>query len=978
MKNFHLPLFLQKLNKEIYLPSFFIKLNKKFYLPIILVLFVVISTIAFFSAHLFENKRTENIFSNIFSSAYSSIFGGNSSSDIDNTISSNQNSNNQSSNNTTSIYSSYTAPITTNKPITFGDANYTNSWWANGIRDYSSTRRMNIMTGNYGISIDPYNLKIEKLGSFSTHVSREYAGSSTDNTIISSLPSHSLSLYAKVGSDVYKSSVADDGRSIGGPSTYNYRNIEVGRITQRFDIVNFSMSNGSKDIDAKGHLEVQAFYDYFSLIYELMPTSALSNVQMSFKWTLPSGYTNIKWQNGTVGSRAVCVTNSAGKGFTFVAPLLTNGTPKISISENEITFSQNPVNFNAPQGSINPLCEPWGNRKGINIYVIPSNNANVSDANRFFSMETGGITVSAQQKTTLQTTKTFNTVQYVSERGVYEINLNATKPNYNSLADRQMLDRVMVNIKNNTNTAQKVPIVLWRQDGFGTNAWLGVENGSIPIMREATNGFNGQGIPTGDFVQVTKNYHSNSLNLGSVLYEGMWLRYTSYVDVPANTTVSYDYSIAYATWGGVNAVSHTQLCLAGWGFYDLWTQLSLGTNVEQMTSEPETIETNGMLNDNRPLLVKGYGGLKYQLNDVAGGSSFLTYVTNKGQQFGKSVKTDFVKHGPNLSEVTYSWITADDAIQVFLKQNMGRTDDVSRIYFTAKFNVLKDTSFTRLALFQLGIDNYLDQADPYKAYGNELGATKFNLLPTAQLAKYNPNITNVDWTGSNRWIMSYGGPGLYYGAGGAVGTNRVTVLRDWKAKINGDSNAQPTLSSFGTKSKTSMPTNNWEITLPKGVNTLKKGDYIEMTLEFNLIPQYKNDYYGPQTDLISRILGSNENSWQSALFLAQSNKLIVNATVGSLKSIYPIKIEATNNSAQLTITNGVGYCPITFDGLSSNKGYVLEAKQPNGSFAEINQAVNGNDFWQCNFNADNNTYSITYNVFRDGTGATTEYRLRKT
>jgi len=370
------------------------------------------------------------------------------------------------------------------------DTNYTFSWWANGIRDYSSTRRMNIITGNYGMSIDPYNLKIEKLGSFSAPMSREEVHKNTDNTMISSLPSHSLALFAKMGSDVYKSSVADDGMSILGPCAYNYRNIEVGRLTQRFDIVNFSLSNGSKDIDAKGHLEVQVFYDYFSLIYELMPTDDLSNVQMSFKWTLPSGYTNIKWLNNTVGSRAVCVTNSAGQGFTFVAPLLPDGIPSINISGNDITFAGFPVNFNAPYGTEEPLREPYGNKKGFNIFIIPSNNANVSDAVRFFSLETGGVTVTAQQKTTVQTTKEINNkVRYVAKRGIFEISLNKTRPDYFSLDDRQMLDRVMVNIKNNTNTAQKVPIVLWRHEGFPCRS-NGVENGSIPIMREATDGFN--------------------------------------------------------------------------------------------------------------------------------------------------------------------------------------------------------------------------------------------------------------------------------------------------------------------------------------------------------------------------------------------------------------------------------------------------------------------------------------------------------
>ena len=865
------------------------------------------------------------------------------------------------------------------KPITPKDLNYTYSWWANGIRDYNnSTRRMNIMTGSYGMSIDPYNLKIEKLGSFSTPISREKAQMTTANTMITSLPQHSLKLYAKVGSDIYESGTSDDGMNFGA-YRYNYRTIEAGRISQRFDVINFSISKGGQVLNALGHLEVQAFSDYFSLIYELMPKSAISNVQMSFKWTLPPGYNNIKWMNNIVGSRAVCVTNSAGKGFTFVAPSLPEGIPDIKITGTEIIFTQSAMNFIAPSGTTKPKSEPYGNRKGFNIFIIPSNRATVSDADRFIEMETVSVTVTAQQKTTLQTTApTNNKVTYIPGRGVYEISLNPTKPAYSVQKQREMLDRVIVKITNSTNSAKRVPVVLWRQDGFTEGSWLGVEQGSIPVMRSVTaNGFGGQGIPTGDFVQLTKNYHTNWAGLGSVLYEGMWLRYTSYVNVPANSTVSYDYSIAYATWGGVNAVSHAQLSLCGWGYNDLWTQLSLGTNIEQIATNPETIQTDGMINDVHPLMVRGYSGMRWTLNDNVGGGGFLTYYTDRGQQFGKSVKTDFIKHGPNLSEVNYTWITADNAIEASVRMYMGRTDDMTRSYLKLRYKVLKDTTFTRLALFQMGIDKYDNQVDTGKAYGNELGAAATGLVANAPQNGYDPKIKNIAWTGPNRWIMSYGGPVAFDPSSAA--SNRLLVLREWRARINGNNDVQPTLSSHGTKriSTAFVPNSNWEITLPKGISTLKKGDYIEMLLEWDVIPQYKKDYYGPQTDLIARMLGSKENSWEAGLFISQKNKITVMANTGTLESTYPVIISTKNNAAQFTIKNGVGYCPVTFNGLTGNKGYILETKQAGGTYIPVNQSINGNDFWQCDYDADTRTYSITYNIFRDGKGTTDDYRLRQ-
>ena len=859
------------------------------------------------------------------------------------------------------------------------DKNYTFCWWANGIRDYNNeTRRMNIITGNYGMSIDPYHLKIEKLGSFETPVSRKKALMTTSNARISNLPEYSLELLSEYKDMIYRSETADDGLSE-GPDRYNYRTIEAGRISQRFDIVNFPMTNGDKKLNALGHLEIQAFPDYFSLIYELMPQTSLNQVKMSFILTLPVGYDSVNWIDGIAGSRAVCVTNKSGKGLTFFAPILPDGVPEIKIKGNKITFSMPPIDFDAPHGTEKPLSEPYGNRKGLSIFIIPSNDAEVTDANRFLALESGFLKVSARQKTTLpESVETQNKVEYIPERGVYEVSLNPTKPVYNEISQRQMLDRVIVTINNDTENPLKIPIVLWRQEGFTEKSWLHVEQGTIPVMREVLKeGFKGQGIPTGDFVQLTKNFATRWDAIGSVLYEGMWLRYTSYIDVPPKCRISYDYSIAYATWGGVNAVSHAQLCLCGWGYNDLWTELSLGTNVEQFTTNPETIETNGFVGDVRPLMITGYRGERWNLTDCVGGGGFLTYYTEKGQQFGKSVKTDFVKHGPNLSEVAYSWITQDDAIKVSIELLMGRTDDISRAYFNVSYKVLKDTAFTRLALFQLGLDIYDAQVDTGKAYGNETGPTEVDLKTNAPFREYDQKIKNLEWSGSNRWMMSYGGLAGY--SQKAAGSNRVVILRHWDARINGDDKIQPTLSSFGTRrmSYDVAYNNNWEMTLPNGINTLKKGDFVEMILEWDVIPQYKTDYYGPQTDLVARISGENENSWQSGLFLAQKNKLAVKTSVGKLKSTYPVKIVAKDDSAQFTVKNGVGYLPVTFDGLTGNKGYILEIKQKNGTYMAINQAIHGNDFWQCDYDAGNCTYSITYNIFRDASGAADEYRLRK-
>ena len=57
--------------------------------------------------------------------------------------------------------------------------------------------------------------------------------------------------------------------------------------------------------------------------------------------------------------------------------------------------------------------------------------------------------------------------------------------------------------------------------------------------------------------------------------------------------------------------------------------------------------------------------------------------------------------------------------------------------------------------------------------------------------------------------------------------------------------------------------------------------------------------------------------------------------------------------------------PIRFQGLKSSDGYRLY-QVVNGKRVKFDQSVHGNDFWQTDYDALADTYTVTYNVPLDG------------
>ena len=146
---------------------------------------------------------------------------------------------------------------------------------------------------------------------------------------------------------------------------------------------------------------------------------------------------------------------------------------------------------------------------------------------------------------------------------------------------------------------------------------------------------------------------------------------------------------------------------------------------------------------------------------------------------------------------------------------------------------------------------------------------------------------------------------------------------------------------------------------------LQPGDFVEAEVVHVVMPQFASDYYGPNTNLRAA-LQKNENTWRMIHREAVGNNLHIKVNRGRILRRYPILIEIDETqSVNLTITGGVGYVPITFDGLDSYDRWELIRLDESGNEELVDQSIHGNDFWQTNYDPATGKWSRTYNVSLD-------------
>jgi hypothetical protein len=151
---------------------------------------------------------------------------------------------------------------------------------------------------------------------------------------------------------------------------------------------------------------------------------------------------------------------------------------------------------------------------------------------------------------------------------------------------------------------------------------------------------------------------------------------------------------------------------------------------------------------------------------------------------------------------------------------------------------------------------------------------------------------------------------------------------------------------------------------PAGVAAFKPGDTVEMDVEWITLPRGADDYCGPNA-AFRKHLQENPSSWKTVHREATGNDLKLKATGGAVTHRYPIIIQVNRPEITVEIEGGVGSVPIRFDGLVTDAGYALY-EEIDGRYVPLDQSVHGNDFWQTDYDADSNTYRMSFNLPLDG------------
>jgi chorismate mutase-like protein len=542
-----------------------------------------------------------------------------------------------------------------------------------------------------------------------------------------------------------------------------------------------------------------------------------------------------------------------------------------------------------------------------------------------------------------------------AERGWHRVELPSES--WQVARDLDHLERVRLTLKN-PDDREAVVRLMFAKDG----PFEGV-TGMTPMLLDR------DGFPTGIPIQVSKNWHQTAGR--AVLHQGPWFHAFAMLRLPPRSELECQFALTYARWGGVPAASHAQLCLIGWGTNQRWDQVAIGSFGESICYDPDVCLNRSMIDDVRPLMVWGMNQdrAKWTWTNNVGGGDFLVYEDEAGhRQALTRVRALYVRPGPNLTETTYAGITADGRVAARLTVSSPRTDDVNRAYHRFRYDVLKPAPFRRLAFYQLGADNYNDHQFSRMARGNASDLIEEWEPPRGGL-KYSR--TAIPCEGRAPWFSLH--RAVSRDTNGGAWANRALVVRKWSARLGGRDVPTPFASVFGTENG-GIPSTIVELAPPPGLTSLLPGDFVEAEVELVVFPVSAESYYGPNLAL-TQALRTGGDSWRMARREAAGNAVNVEAVRGRVvRATIPLEVDVdAQGEAEVAITGGLGYIPLTFSGLDRYRGIELRRDDGDGQGARlVDQSVHGRDFWQSTYHPDSNTWSLTYNVPLD----TPDDRLR--
>ena len=531
----------------------------------------------------------------------------------------------------------------------------------------------------------------------------------------------------------------------------------------------------------------------------------------------------------------------------------------------------------------------------------------------------------------------------------------------------------------------------------------GTEAGAVPFLLYFKNPHSApgclatlclpDGTPTGVPVQVSKNWH-----LGCYLCAYM------YLPAPAGKS-TFLLRVSYGFYGTVPQASHSQLSLVGWGGNGRWDQAAIGGWGETQCLDMDNSLTEILITDNRGMLIRnGKDGPSWDWCEAGWGGDWLQIKDAAGKKlFFRDLKTAYTAHGPCLSELEYrGHYGSASEVEMQSIVHSPRSDDYVRTLYAQAYTFKAALSAKDAYFFKMGGSHRL--ATPRVAYGNREGLIAE--LPAPAGAKPGDLLVDrLELEGEGPWWIAYPDAEVQLPPGrenfGIA--SRALVIRSFRGNFGGKEYKKPSISLQVHKVQADGKLDIDALVVPpKDFSGFKPGDRLEMDIEWLCVPRTADDYHGPN-EALRQHLAESPRSWKTIHREAIGNALKVTAEGGTILRNYPLlvraekplswteklarKLQGYSNSFSgievpgflksqappeitLEIQGGVGFVPVRFEGLKSIEGYKLYEKTGE-KLVPLDQSVHGNDFWQADFNAGDQTYSLTYNLPLDGKSSST-------
>ena len=333
--------------------------------------------------------------------------------------------------------------------------------------------------------------------------------------------------------------------------------------------------------------------------------------------------------------------------------------------------------------------------------------------------------------------------------------------------------------------------------------------------------------------------------------------------------------------------SHAQLCLVGWGSNQLWEEAAIGSWGESICFEPDQAQAGAAVLDTRPLMVWAMGKqpkTKWDWTANVGGADFLGYYDLSGKrQWNSRMKAAHRRTGPVLTDAVYVGESRDGNIRLRYSAGLYRTNDIMRGVYRFRYDVRKPTPLGRLVFFQCGSENYTYTSERKFAYGNENGLVK-EWDTTWGGNTYRgiafPVMGRVPWFSMHEAVSRAEGKEAW--------ANRGIVIRKWEAKLGGKM-VGPWAAERGVEAGHGGKSSIIDILPPPYLKALQPGDYVECEIEHVVVPQFADDYYGPNENLRAA-LAKDSNTWKMIYREAIGNDLAVRATLGKVIRARPTTI----------------------------------------------------------------------------------------